>query len=401
MSGHEAQGMKPFFNFAGFLFLLIFTGGCGLRHTLPPVTEQPAREDAYPDAAHWADSVMATMTDREKAAQLVMPAVYSRTGEYEMEQIRKYAASLRVGGLILLQGNLQEARSVADSLASWSRIVPFVAIDGEWGLFMRLSDAPRFPSNRRISRDATENDLYDYGYEMARECRSAGINMLLGPVVDVLGTSTPQSGLCYRSFGSDPERTARMGVAYARGVEDGNVISVAKHFPGHGRATSDSHHRLPVIRASRSALDTTDLVPFRRYSEAGLSAVMTGHLSVPAIDAYGRTATVSATILGKGVSMELGFNGLVITDAMNMSAVDGFSPADAIKAGADIVLAPAATSSAIDQIAKLDQATLADRCRRVLMRKYLLMGNNPERADLDSLEPGARPVREALNGRNR
>lgn len=388
--------MKSGKSIAGILFLLIITGGCGLRHTLPPVPEEIVREDLQEEAAHWADSVMAGMNAAERAAQLVMPAVYARTEESAMVQVREYAVSLKVGGLLLLQGTLQEARTIADSLSAWSAVPPFVAIDGEWGLAMRLSDAPRFPANRRISPEASENALYDYGYEMARECRSVGINMLLGPVVDVIGTDSPQGGLSYRSFGEDPERTARMAVAYARGTEDGNVISVAKHFPGHGRATSDSHRTLPVISASRGELDSIDLVPFRRYSEAGLSAVMTGHLSVPALDATGRPATVSPAMLDTLLRKELGFRGLVITDAMNMSAVGKYTAADAIRAGADIVLAPMSTAEAIRQIAGLDSVIIADRCRRVLQRKYLLLGKLPERARLDSFEREARPVRNAL-----
>ena len=373
--------------------------GCGVTGCNGKVAESaatPVVSDSGADASAWADSVMGTMSAEERAAQLVMPALYARDDDAELRLLREYACSLHVGGIVLLKGTLPEARTLADSLARWSTVLPLVAIDGEWGLSMRLSDAPRFPANRDIDPAATENALYDYGYEMARECRAAGINMLLGPVVDVLGTDRPQGGLGYRSFGDDPERVARFGVAYSRGVEDGNVISVAKHFPGHGRATSDSHRNLPVIDASRAALDTTDLLPFKRYSEVGLSGIMTGHLSVPALDASGRPATVSDSMLNGVLRKDIGFKGLIITDAMNMGAVASYSASDAVKAGADIVLAPVDTKEAIASIALLDSALLADRCRRVLIRKYRLAGPLPARAPLDSLSIRADAVSSRL-----
>ncbi len=365
---------------------------------------RPAGESAEPvevadwevEAEMWTDSVMATLNREEMAAQLVMPAIYARNGGAEMARIHEYADSLQVGGIILLKGSLSEARALADSMTVWSRVIPFVAIDGEWGLSMRLSGAPGFPVNGRINLDASENDLYEYGAEMARECRAVGINMLLGPVVDVVGTDNPSGGLGYRSFGRDAERVARLGVAYSRGVENGNVVSVAKHFPGHGRATSDSHKRLPEITASRAALDTTDLLPFRRYSEAGLSAIMTGHLSVPALDRSGRPATVSDTMLNGVLRKDLGFIGLIVTDAMNMGAVKIYSAADAVRAGADIVLAPTDTREAIKAIAALDSTLVADRCRRVLLRKYALIGPLPPRAHLDSLNREADAVTKKL-----
>lgn len=348
------------------------------------------------DAEAWTDSVMMEMDARERAAQLVMPAVYARIGDEELRRLREYADSLRVGGIVLLKGTLPEARELADSMSRRSRVVPLIAIDGEWGLSMRLSDAPGFPANGRISHEATENDLYDYGYEMARECRATGINMLLGPVLDVIGTDNPKGGLNYRSFGRDAERVSRLGVAYSRGVEDGNVISVAKHFPGHGRASTDSHKNLPVIDATRAALDSTDLLPFRRYAEAGLSAIMTGHLAVPSIDQSGRPATVSDSVLTGLLRHDLKFKGLIVTDAMNMSPVAGYTAADAVKAGADIVLAPFDTREAIERLAAIDSTILADHCRRVLLRKYRLLGPVPRRAPLDSLAERASAVSRKL-----
>ncbi len=378
--------------------LALLLCGCARTRNEDEASADEAVEvsDWETEASRWVDSVLNRMDAHERAAQLVMPSVYAKAGAPELVRLREYACSLRVGGIVLLKGNFAEARALADSMSAWSVTLPFVAIDGEWGLAMRLSDAPGFPANGRIAGNATENALYDYGYEMARESRAAGINMLLGPVLDVIGTERPGSGLSYRSFGSDARRVSRLGLAYARGVEDGNVVSVAKHFPGHGRATADSHRLLPVIEADRAAMDTTDLLPFRRYSEAGLSAIMTGHLAVPSLDASGKPATVSDSMLNGLLRRDLNFKGLIITDAMNMSAVKGYTPADAVRAGADIVLAPEDTRRAIAELSRLDSLVLADRCRRVLMRKYRLLGAVPTRAPLDSLAPRAHTVSAAL-----
>lgn len=384
------------------LWLLLATMGCG-GHAVQEgddtaLTAMAEAEDTGTEAALWADSLMHEMTLREMAAQLVMPAIYARAGEGEMTLLRRYAVDERVGGIVLLKGSFAEATALADSLAAWSRVMPFVAIDGEWGLNMRLTDAPRYPRNAKISREASENALYEYGYEMAAECRGAGINMLLGPVIDVVGGDMKGLRSAGRSFGEDPEQVARFGTAYARGLEDGNVVSVAKHFPGHGRTADDSHLRLPVIRATREELDSTDLLPFRAYSDMGMSAIMTGHLAVPSLDDSGRPATVSRRMLKDLLRHEIGFRGLIITDAMNMKAVSGYGVSDAIEAGADIVLAPLKTAAAIDELAGMDSLVIADRCRRVLERKYHLIGTLPARLHPDSLHLHTERITRSLTG---
>ncbi len=224
--------------------------------------------------------------------------------------------------------------------------------------------------------------LFDYGYEVARECREIGINMVLGPVLDVLPTGRRQSGIGSRSFGRDPERAARLGVAYAKGVESGGVMSVAKHFPGHGSADADSHKRLPVVAKTRDELEATDLLPFREYVSNGMRAIMTGHLYVPALDKEEIPVTVSEKILSEFLREELGFTGLVVTDAINMAGASGYSAVDAILAGADMVLAPANTREELLNIAdavrngKLSVAILRDRVGRILFFKFMVARYN-------------------------
>lgn len=355
-----------------------------------------SREEVADVAGLWADSVMASMTLEEMAGQLVMPAVYSVVDKSSVRSLAEYAADCKIGGVVLLKGTSEAARAICDTLSAISQVPPFVAIDAEWGLAMRLEDMPGFPRNGKISAKTEEELMYDYGYEVARESRASGINMVLGPVLDVLpgGKGSLAGVIGSRSFGSDPDRVARLGCAYARGVEDGGAVSVAKHFPGHGSADGDSHKSLPEVRKSRRSLMEEDLLPFRRYIEAGLSGVMTAHIHVPALDSVRRPVTVSPEVLDSLLRKQLGFEGLVITDAINMRGFGGAAAAEAIIAGADIVLAPGDTRGEVLGICRsvmrgeIAPEILRDRVRRVLRYKYVFLlddeyrrGPDPEEAE--------------------
>lgn len=321
------------------------------------------------------DSVMSVMTLHEKAAQLVMPTMFSHSDTLSLIRLREYTEDLKVGGIVLLRGDLASVAKMA-SVANNARIPLFIAVDAEWGLGMRLEDAPVFPRNGKLTDNADEQLLYDYGREIARECRRTGINMILGPVVDV--ASNPNGMIGSRSFGGDPRRVADLGVAYASGLESGGVISVAKHFPGHGSPAGDSHRLLPKVDRDFESLDSIDLYPFRRYADAGLKGIMVGHLAVPSVDSLYRPAAVSPQVIDGLLRNGLGFRGLVLTDALNMKGAAGYCAADAIAAGADIAVGPADTRGEIDIIVRrvedgsLDAATVDDRVKRVIFHKFLL-----------------------------
>lgn len=326
--------------------------------------------DMTAEAEAWADSVAATMTREEMAGQLLMPAVFARSDSYSVRHAVRYISDNHIGGLILLKGTKAEARELADTLRGVSPLPLFIAIDAEWGLGMRLEDAPVFPVNGRLGSMSDDRPLYDYGVEVARQCRELGIDMVLGPVLDV--RPKEHAGFIgYRSFGPDSERVADLGTAYARGLEDGGVISVAKHFPGHGSPTGDSHRSMPVINKSLHALDTLDLRPFRDYIAMGLSGIMVGHLAVPAIDPELRPAAFSPVVIQDLLRDELGFRGLILTDAINMRGAGRRTAADAILAGADIVLAPTDTESDLAALSALPDSVLTDRVRRILLFKRL------------------------------
>lgn len=353
----------------------------------------PENYDITVKAWEYADSLLSCMTLEQKAGQCVMPSILTSTDAATIDKMRRYMADLHVGGVVLLRGNLKSALTLA-KLGASSSVPLFMAIDAEWGLGMRLEDAPLFPRNGDIAKDAGEQLLYDYGYEVARECRRIGVNMVLGPVVDVV--ENPDGVIGSRSFGGDPRLVADLGVAYACGVEAGGVISVAKHFPGHGSPFADSHLSLPVIERSLQMLDSIDLYPFRNYIDAGLSGVMVGHLAVPAIDPNSLPAAVSPVVIKTLLRNELGFRGLVITDALNMAGVRGFGAADALAAGADMVVGPADTSAEIAGIiseiknGRWALQELDDRVRRILFYKYMINGVSASSPGFDGLRDDVR-----------
>ncbi|MDE6382284.1 MAG: hypothetical protein K2L57_05385 [Muribaculaceae bacterium] len=389
--------------------VLLLVAGC--RERRPGAQEQPSESpgtaavvsDMTDDAARWADSVCAALTLRQKVAQLFLPALFASDDLWTLRRVREYADSC-IGGIVLLKGDTRGASVLADSLSAWSRVMPFVAIDAEWGLAMRLADAPGFPANGTISPEADEQLMYDYGRELARECRLIGIDMVLGPVVDV---AVPGGLMRRRSFGEDPRRVADLALAYARGLEDGGVLSVAKHFPGHGSVSADSHVRKGVIERSLHEMDSIDLYPFRRWVEQRLSGVMAGHLAVPSIDPDMRPAAVSPTVITDLLRDDLGFSGLVLTDALNMKGAEGYGAADAVMAGADIVVAPASTFREVESVVRavesgaIAEADIDTHVRRILFYKYLA-GASGLRAGLrrDSV-PGSSGFREAeeISGR--
>ena len=356
--------------------MLITSGAC-TRPASGSLPDSKAAPDAdiTAEAWAWADSVLAGLTLEERAGQLVMPSVFARADSAAMRRLLGYATDHHISGVVLLRGDIASAALLADTLQRLSPAGAFVAIDAEWGLAMRLDSAPAYTPNAELPAATDDQAMYDYGRSVARQCRRLGINMVLGPVADV--ATSAASPVAARSFGSDPERVARLATAYARGLEAGGVISVAKHFPGLGASDADTHQATAINPDSLRALDATHLLPFRRYVDAGLSGIMVGHVEVPALDSGGRPATVSPHIMGTLLRGDMGFHGLIITDALNMGGAGGASAAEAIAAGADLVLCPADTRRAIgsmlDAVAagRMGADVISERARRVLFFKYI------------------------------
>ncbi len=344
-------------------------------------------------ADHWADSVYASLTERQRIAQLVFPKVVPTQGDASKATIRRLIQREGCGGLLFTEGSAAEHVSMNAYAQTVANVPVLITFDGEWGLSMRIPDSPRFPQNMALGAISDYRLIYDYGREMARECRLAGVHVNFAPDADV--NSNPANPVIgFRSFGEDPQRVAKAAVAYSLGLEDGGVQSVAKHFPGHGDTDVDSHKALPSVDHSRGRLDSMDLVPFKEYIDAGCSGIMVGHIAVPALDSSGTPASLSSLITNKLLRKELGFNGLIYTDALGMKGASENSAnasIAALKAGADVLLCPSNPAADITAIlnavksGQISPAVIEERCKRLLRYKYLLEAGRKTPGSTDSI----------------
>ena len=343
--------------------------------------ESPLLKKANSSAArHWADSVYKSLTERQRVAQLFCPKAIPTKGDESKAAIKRLVQTDGVGGLLFTEGTIDQYASLTNYAQSLARVPLLMTLDGEWGLAMRIRETPRFPSNMALGAMPFTQLIYDYGREVARECREIGINVNFAPVADVNSNpSNPVIG--FRSFGEDPQRVALAVNAYSQGLEDGGVQAVAKHFPGHGDTDTDSHKALPTVNRTRSQLDKVELYPFRQFNSHGGSAIMTGHIAVPAIDPSGTPASLSPKAY-ELLRKDVGFKGLVYTDALGMKgavAPKGMNNCvAALKAGADVLLASGNISGDIDAVmdavakGTISRKVIEERCKRVLAFKYAL-----------------------------
>ncbi len=341
----------------------------------------------------WVDSIYDSMTNRERVAQLFIPTVNPRNGESSRAIIKRYIKTEKMGGLLFYKGSIDDYVELTNYAQSIAKVPVMMTLDGEWGLSMRLKDTPRFPYNMALGAIADEQLLYEYGKEVARECREMGIHVNFAPVLDV--NSNPENPVIgYRSFGEDPQRIAQLGIAYSRGLEDGGVMSVSKHFPGHGDTSVDSHKALPTVTHDRTTFDDIDLVPFKQYIEAGLSGVMVGHLSVPSLDKSCMPASLSKVVTNDLLRDDMGFEGLIFTDALEMKGASSSTNncVAALLAGADVLLSPANPSKDLDavmkaiKLGKISMEMIEERCKKVLAYKYALGLTNEKPIERDVIE---------------
>ena len=403
------------------IFFLAACSACSTQNSAAESEEESPVEisDLTEEAREWADSITDSMSLEEQLAQMVMPAIFATDDEEAMDRLKWYAEDLRVGGILLLKGDAEAAAAIADTLEVIRDRLShapgtFLAVDAETGLGMRFSDAPLFPWNSDVDRKVGDQTFFEYGQEVGREARITGINMILGPVVDVdRDERKGGSVMKRRSLGSDQLRVAELSLAYARGLESQGVASVSKHFPGHGPTSTDSHNVLPKITTPRDELYAIDLMPFRTVIQNGLSCIMVGHIWAEALDSVKRPASFSPIVINELLRDEMGFKGLVLVDAVGMGGAKGYTGADAIIAGADIIIAPSDTEKELSGLqqaiidGRLSQERVEESCKRILFYKYLRFVNtnhrNPSGASSGKIEERlhkeAPPVIDRLNGR--
>jgi beta-N-acetylhexosaminidase len=382
--------------------------GLAACQSVAPKTPDLSRQPG--PTSRWTDSVLASLTLREKAAQIVWPSVY---GDYvsgdspQWRRLTDYIRREKVGGFTISVGSPTEVASKLNAMQAMSDIPLLFGADLEAGAGFRarggyfvpnvidLGGASVFPPEMAVGATRDTALAYEMGRLTALEGRALGIHIAYAPVLDV--NNNPDNPVINtRSFGEDPELDARLGVALIHGIQENGMIATGKHFPGHGDTDVNSHLALPVVTASRARLDTVELVPFRAAVNSGVGAIMSFHGAMPALDSSDVPGTLSPKVLTGLLRGELGFKGLIISDAMDMRGVlDLFGADEAVKraiaAGIDVLIQPEDVSRCIDAVVagvregRYTEARLDSSVRRVLEMKNRLGLSQRKLVDLNAL----------------
>jgi beta-N-acetylhexosaminidase len=335
----------------------------------------------------WADSLYQTMSFEERIGQLVMLRAHSDKG-YEYEQaIAAQVTKYKAGGLCFFQGTPVRQAELTNQYQSSLRVPMLIAIDGEWGLGMRLKETISYPKQIAMGAIADHHIMFEYGEEVAKQCKRIGINCNFGPVADI--NNNPGNPVINdRSFGEDRENVTQKAIGYALGMQAQGVLACGKHFPGHGDTDTDSHEALPILHHSTYRLDSLELYPFRKMIEAKVGSMMVAHLNIPSIDnRKNRPSTLSDRIVTRLLRKSMGFDGVIFTDAMEMKGVTKFfKPGEAdvaaIKAGNDVILLPENVDACFTALYKaarngeLPADQVEASVKRVLAAKYRCGLNN-------------------------
>ena len=331
----------------------------------------------------WVDSLMNKMTIEQKIGQLFIIQAYSNGKHEKTDELIEQINQFQVGGVIFMQGGPIAQAKICNKLQESSAIPLLIAIDGETGLGFRLDSTIKYPIQMALGAITNDSLIYRMGFEIGEQCRRMGIHMNMAPVSDINVTAANPI-INYRSFGEDRFQVARKAWLYASGMEDAGVLATAKHFPGHGDTEADSHFDLPVIGKNRNQLDSLELFPFAYLIKNGISCVMTGHLQIPSLEPNPKIpATLSSRIIERVLKKDLGFHGLVITDAMNMKGISNLyssaeSAVKALKAGNDMIEIMPRLDRAISAVKQavenreISMEEINEKCRKVLMAKKWL-----------------------------
>ncbi len=348
------------------------------------------------DSTSWADSVLLTLSDEERIAQLFVVTAYSNQGDAHKQQITDLIEDYKVGGLMFLQGGPVRQAKLTNYYQSITKTPLMIAMDAEWGVAMRLDSALSFPWPMTLGAIEDTNLIYQMGEEVARQCKLIGTHINFAPVVDV--NSNPENPIINnRSFGENPEKVGRMGVAYMKGMQDNKVLACAKHFPGHGDTDADSHKTLPTVNHLKYRLDEVELVPFKKLINNGIGSIMVAHLHIPVLDDTKNLAvSLSPKVVNGLLKTEMGFTGLVITDGLNMKGVSdfyepGIVDVKALLAGNDVLLYPLNVPKAIEEIKKaiaknqITQKEIDARCLKILKAKQWMGLDNYSPVNLEKV----------------
>ena len=348
------------------------------------------RKNFFPETSaetRWVDSLYNKMTFNEKVGQLFMVAAYSNKDTIHTKAIEKLICYYNIGGLIFFQGGPMRQARLTNNYQALSKVPLFIGIDAEWGLNMRIDSTFRYPFNMTLGAIKDLKLVEKVGASMAKESKRMGVHFNFAPVLDI-NTNPKNPIIGYRSFGENKVSVTEHAIALMNGAQAQGIFSTGKHFPGHGDTATDSHSTLPVVNASLEHIEKIELYPYKRMFDEGLVSVMVAHLNVPSLEPReGYPTSVSYNVVTNLLKSELGFEGLIFTDALNMKGASNFrAPGDidleAFMAGNDILLFAENVPLAVEKICVayqdglISDARLAESVKKILRYKFKAGLNN-------------------------
>ncbi|WP_299012343.1 glycoside hydrolase family 3 N-terminal domain-containing protein [uncultured Polaribacter sp.] len=357
----------------------------------------PLRTTDFEKQDVWVDSILQNMSVDEKIGQLFMVQAYSNSDKKHEDFITELIAKYKIGGLIFMQGTPEKQAILNNKYQDTTKLPLLIGFDGEWGLDMRLKNTYRFPWNMTIGAIRDNNLVTQFGQHLGQHAKRMGIHINFAPVIDVnVNPENPIIG--NRSFGESKENVTEKAMAFIKGMQSEGVLANGKHFPGHGDTASDSHHTLPVINFTASRLDSIELYPYKKTFDVGLASVMTAHLSIPSLEPQNNLPTsLSKNVVTNLLQEKLGFQGLIITDGLNMKGAANYATSAeiniaAIQAGNDVLLIPQDVAASIELIKKaLETGTITEErinfsVRKILKAKYWAGLHNYKPVKLENLQ---------------
>lgn len=329
----------------------------------------------------WVRKQMSSLSFNEKIAQLMIIRAHSNWDSKKIDSLGDLIKKYNVGGLCFFQGGPVREALNTNYYQSIAKTPLMVTMDAEWGVGMRLDSVEMFPRQLSLGAITSTDLVYQMGAAIAAQCKRLGIQVNYAPDADI--NNNPANPVINdRSFGQDKQTVTNHSIAYMKGLQDNGVMATAKHFPGHGDVSVDSHLDIPIINKSRAELDAMELVPFKALIDAGIGSIMVAHLSVPAIDPTPNFATsLSTKAVNDLLKKELGFKGLSVTDALEMKAISKYFPqgeanVQSLIAGNDMLCLPGEVGQSIDKIrsaikeGRLKRKDIKARTKKVLAAKY-------------------------------
>ena len=332
-------------------------------------------------ARTWAGTRMYGMTLDEKIGQLFMIQAFSDQGDQHTKTLQRSIEKYKIGSVAFFKGSPEKQAEITAALQKSSRIPLLIAMDAEWGLGMRLDNSISYPKAMTLGAIQDNQLIYNMGKEIGRQLTRLGVHINFAPVADL--NSIPDNPIIHdRSFGDDKREVSRKAFAYMKGLQDAGLIACVKHFPGHGSTKKDSHKTLPVVSKSLTEMHDYEMFPFKYLLNRGVKSVMVGHLHIPSMDnRSNRPASLSDKIIDGTLRKEFGYNGLVMTDALDMAGVtDHFTQSnievEAFLAGNDILTVSRNFEQAFNAIksavnkGKITQQRLNASVSRILIAKF-------------------------------